>query len=187
MAQRKKARPVKRINPSRFNIVQAEKTLDDAKRYKKAFERLSYSYYVIPDKNNLEQIKRTEFENKRNKAMMQEQVALDDVKALAYLCKPNYTSFFLQKDGEDIGMATVLFPDSSSAFIDNLYVFKHLNGYGSMFYKLLEGHFKAQNINNITLDCGFNGAKVFWKKMGFTALSSSTFLNSEIVKFIKNL
>lgn len=164
-ASQKNRKSTKRLNPSKFNIVEA--TAQDVNRYIAARSRLVYSYHVIKDKYNTQQVQQIEIKNLEVQKYSRE-LAPATEETYWGLLSENTHVFFLVKDSLDCGFATVNFKDSNTAYIGDLTVFKHLVGMGTLFYNLLENHFRSLGITKVHLRAPFDGCKPFWRKMGFT-------------------
>ena len=155
----------KRLNPAKFNIVEA--TPQDVNRYITARSRLVYSYHIIKDKNNTLQIQEAEIKNLEIQRCARKLEPITEDSFFTLLAQ-NVHIFFLVKDSLDCGFAVVDFEDSTTAYIADLTVFKHLNGMGTLFYSMLEKHFRSLGITKVHLRAPFDGCKPFWEKMGFT-------------------
>jgi hypothetical protein len=170
-SSQKNRKSIKRLSPAKFNIVEA--VTQDVNRYLTARSRLVYSYHVIKDKNNTSQIQQIKIRNLEIQKCARE---LDPISEDSFftLLEQNVHIFFLVKDSIDCGFAVVDFEDSTTAYIADLTVFKHLTGMGTLFYNMLENHFRSLGIAKVHLRAPFDGCKPFWEKMCFTVEPDST-------------
>lgn len=170
-ALQKNRKSAKRLNPAKFNIIEA--TAKDVNRYIAARSRLVYSFNVIKDKHNTSQIQQAEIKNLEIQKCARELEPITE-NSFFSLLDQNVHIFFLVKDSIDYGFAVVDFEDSNTAYISDLTVFKHLTGMGTLFYNILENDFRILGITKVHLRAPFDGCKPFWRKMGFTVEPNST-------------
>ena len=162
----------KRLNPSKFNIVEA--TTADAGRYVTSFSRLVYSYEVVRDKKNTQQVRQIEARNLEVQKLSRRFVSPSEEEFFTIIQNNVHVLFFVKDSSLDCGFAIVNFSDDKSAYISDLTVFKHLLGMGTLFYQMLENHLKNCGFTKITLKSPFEGSKPFWRKMGFTPDAGSS-------------
>ena len=168
MAKKSKSqKPRKRLNPSKFKLEIASPTPEDAARYVSGRERLVYSYEVIRDKHNTQQIQTLRSRNLEIQRLSRQLAKASSEDFFALLNEGTKIFFFIE-GSIDRGFATVKFEDSNTAYIGDLTVFHQLSGRGMLFYQMLEDYLKNGGITQITLNAPFDGCRVFWQKMGFT-------------------
>lgn len=171
----------KRLNPSKFKLEIASPTLKDAARYLTGRERLVYSYEVIHDKHNTQQIQKTKSRNLEIPRLSRK-LAKTSSESFFALLNDGTMIFFFVEDSIDRGFATVKLENSHTAYIGDLTVFHQLSGRGTLFYQMLEEKLRSAGITQITLNTPFDGCRVFWQKMGFT--SDTNGINSSSYKKI---
>lgn len=94
---------------------------------------------------------------------------------LEVIKKPKYGFYFYKNDeGETIGIVLLMF-ENKCCSIAEFSVFEHLKGLGTKLYEEVANLCRERNIYELTLWCPFEGAKEFWKKMGFYEKNNSTF------------
>lgn len=158
----------KRLNPSKFKLEIASASQQDAVRYLTGRNRLVYSYEVIRDKHNTQQIQIISSRNLEIQRLSRE-FAKTSAESFFALLDSGTKIFFFVEGSIDRGFATVQFENSSTAYIGDLTVFRQLSGMGTLFYNMLEEHLRSAGITQITLNAPFDGCKVFWQRMGFTS------------------
>lgn len=83
--------------------------------------------------------------------------------------KDKYAFYFLKDEEEIKGIAELIFDDAKhTCEIHEFSVMQHGEGLGTVLYQEVLKVIKERKATKMILWCPFEGAQLFWQKMGFT-------------------
>ncbi len=85
---------------------------------------------------------------------------------------PGREMYFYVIDGINQGYMEVIFKENKVCDIFEFAVFEHCKGYGSDLWEQTYKLIKERGMRKIHLWCPYEGAQIFWQKMGFTPFYS---------------
>lgn len=180
----KKAKQKKRVTNSSKYVLTLASSNDDLTRFESGYHKMIFSNSIVRDKNNL----RTFIE--LDKKIQRESNIPESGKRFfeTAMANPNENIVFIssKETGIDIGFAVIRINNDGSARIQAFTVYKHLVGRGRVFYNKLETFLKESGISTINIRVPYDGAQIFWTKMGFKQDESSieAIIREEFFKFI---
>ena len=156
------------LHSDNFKIEQATGSPEDIERYVTACnEKHFYSMRVINSPATSFQAKQTlELDRAYHKfAKAFHPTTSQDYFTL--IQNGNIVFFMFDNNNVDYGFAVIKYLSPTTVLIGDFSVYTHLNGYGTIFYNLLEQDFKKKGITMVNLSPWGDGAKAFWEKKGF--------------------
>lgn len=164
-----KKKKIKRHNPNKYSLEKA--TSDDFERFEFGYNKMIFSSTIINNKSNLKTslLKDKIIQKERGGLPKAERHFFDNI-----MSEDNSDIIFIFSDKKnfDDGFTVVKVIDKV-AYIQVFTVYKHLEGLGCIFYTKLENYFKEFGISKIVIRVPYDGAQVFWRKMGFLADESN--------------
>lgn len=140
-----------------YRLIRA--TSSDYRTYRRSFEKLEYSFFEKEEENS-----------SLTKKIMKDAYDVEPIygrgKYLDLIESANFEIYFFEKDGEVIGFVELIFSEAVCT-INNFSVFEHGKGLGTLMFQETLNIIRSHHSQKITLWCPYNGAQIFWKKMGF--------------------
>ena len=154
---------------------------EDFSRFKEGVNKTVLSNTVISNRLELnEALKRDEELQKQSKITASPEEMFKEI-----MENPSKEIMFLtfKKSYKDLGFAVISFNNAGAAEIEMFSVYERGTGFGSVFYIKLEGYLKERDIMLVKVKCPYEGAKKFWKRIGFESNTSAT-VAEQFFKFI---
>lgn len=137
-------------------------TKDDYRSYRRSFERVEYSYFKDGDISKV----KTDIIRQCSKAgIFTKQQYLNNLK------RPGVEMYFIKNEMHEIIGVTILLFQHHELKIAEFSVFQRRSGTGTRAFNLVVEMAKARGVTKISLWCPFDGAKEFWKSVGFRVSS----------------
>lgn len=140
-----------------YRLIRA--TSADYRIYRKAFEKIEYSFF-----------RKGEEDSSRTKEIMKNTFNLSPIlgkgEYLDLIESPSNEVYFFRVDGNVIGIVILVFSETICT-IKNFSVFEHGKGLGTLMFQETLNIIKFHQSKKIVLWCPYDGAQIFWKKMGF--------------------
>lgn len=162
-------------------IISVASSEDDFSRFKSGVCKTVFSNTIISNKLELnEALKRDEELQKQTKTTTSPEEMFKEI-----MDDPNKKIMFFsfKKSYKDMGFAVLNFNNAGTAEIEMFSVYERGAGFGRIFLIKLETYLKERDIMLVKVNCPYEGAKKFWKRIGFESNTSAT-VAEQFFKFI---
>lgn len=141
-------------------------TSNDYRDYRRSYAKIEYSFFLKGEEDPWLAKKVKEFTQNQINTKGEFLDEVEDPKRELY--------FFKDENDEIQGIAILIF-DSNACHIYQFAVFEKGKGLGTILYNEIFKIIEERKPYKITLHCLFDGAKVFWKKLGFKEKANHIF------------